>query len=572
LMFDGMIFQKRYEKASNVQQVEKHKLVDAICNQLFGLFGDTRKDRERVNKLFEILNGKKVSIYTSEDDRCRPIQPLSMTNDPKPTWFEEWETCATSTAKFRSSNRSSKPRNSKFGRQKPSAPVPQQQQQRVRSSSGTRHSSRGSRAIRTGSCTGRGQHGLGNSSTSGKSSSSHDRHVSYDRRYDGSGFSSSGGRHKGYGNTADGRHHEANHYTDDQGYQTAATGTSRALSHGTTVQAKQDKGSFEDNNVLSFSDALQQHEEEADDHCPGRHGESRSLQFQDNDGWGRSDEETGGTERRKQNVDPWEHIWEEAPTPSRRQLSTKKAEQSEKAKVKEWQSHERDSDTWKDVDNEKLNFFSNSEWPNSQADESDIAAEWSSTGAVEQDESRSGNTPGLPMTEISYAQAAGGAKHKKAETREIYHGLEGNSLADKFHSSVSFRNVPEFVPAASRTTSRSPSEATPSEFDGYHSDTFSVVRPVPHRARTGFAIAGHPMALSHMPYSRNFAVGRVKHMAKANNNAGTTEDSNGNDAESIQGAARGGYSMPMNGVMMQPMILMPVPYNALPQMPPAHNM
>ena len=226
-----------------------------------------------------------------------------MTNDPKPTWFEEWETCATSTAKFRSSNRSSKPRNSKFGRQKPSAPVPQQQQQRVRSSSGTRHSSRGSRAIRTGSCTGRGQHGLGNSSTSGKSSSSHDRHVSYDRRYDGSGFSSSGGRHKGYGNTADGRHHEANHYTDDQGYQTAATGTSRALSHGTTVQAKQDKGrttstlissflfsiffsqsfpigSFEDNNVLSFSDALQQHEEEADDHCPGRHGESRSLQFQ----------------------------------------------------------------------------------------------------------------------------------------------------------------------------------------------------------------------------------------------------------------------------------------------------
>ena len=72
-MFDGMIFQKRYEKASNVQQVEKHKLVDAICNQLFGLFGDTRKDRERVNKLFEILNGKKVSIYTSEDDRLVSI-------------------------------------------------------------------------------------------------------------------------------------------------------------------------------------------------------------------------------------------------------------------------------------------------------------------------------------------------------------------------------------------------------------------------------------------------------------------------------------------------------------------
>jgi hypothetical protein len=298
-------------------------------------------------------------------------------------------------------------------------------------------------------------------------------------------------------------------------------------------------------------------------------------------------------------VDPWEHIWEEAPTPSRRQLSTKKAEQSEKAKVKEWQSHERDSDTWKDVDNEKLNFFSNSEWPNSQADESDIAAEWSSTGAVEQDETRNGNTPGLPMTEISYAQAAGGAKHKKAETREIYHGLEGNSLADKFHSSVSFRNVPEFVPAASRTTSRSPSEATPSEFDGYHSDTFSVVRPVPHRTRAGFAIAGHPMALSHMPYSRNFAVagrvkqfvalqqpfiqvpfiqpfqghvGHIKHMGKANNNGGTTEDSNGNDGESIQGGARAGYSMPMNGVMMQPMILMPVPYNALPQMPPTHNM
>lgn len=72
LMFDGMIFQKKYEQARlrSEEDCEMTELLDSICNQLVGQF-DSRKDRDRVNKLFAILNGHKVSIFPNDDGSDR---------------------------------------------------------------------------------------------------------------------------------------------------------------------------------------------------------------------------------------------------------------------------------------------------------------------------------------------------------------------------------------------------------------------------------------------------------------------------------------------------------------------
>jgi len=143
LMFDGMIFQKKYEQAH--RRVENDnlcgkKLNEQIINQLVGESMDSPKDRDRVFKLLAILKGQRVDIINNNDEsycpsnkdygwvKCRPIQgPMTATNDHEPAWFSEWSLNTSSRRK--STSRSYKPRQ---------GPVSKSQEV-IRSSSGTRH-------------------------------------------------------------------------------------------------------------------------------------------------------------------------------------------------------------------------------------------------------------------------------------------------------------------------------------------------------------------------------------------------------------------------------------------------
>jgi len=561
LMFDGMIFQKKYEQArlrSEDQECKMDDLLDSICNQLVGQF-DSRKDRDRVNKLFAILNGHKVQISNDDgSDRCRPIPQLSITNDHEPNWFSDW-----------ASNTSSKPvRRKSTSRYQKTARSSKPQQ---RSSSGSRQSSRAPPSSRSNRIIPMGRQA--------PDRKSHDRYGYSDRSsgYGGSsGFGSGSGplRHKS-GSQSDnyGGYQESNHYTDDQGYNTAATSQSRSISQNSAMQVKPIKGNCEDNHVLSFSDALASKcndlscsDDREDQHQSYRH--SRGLHFQDDDGWG---EEAPHKERKDRGS--WEDVWEEAPPPpSRRQNATTaikklidvpEAPAPEKAKANEWPNHDKDSDSWRDVDNEKLNFFSNPGWPNSQADESDLGAgEWSSAGADHED-SKSVQNVSAATSEISYAQAAGAKQNvveqAKSSTFGSTPGLpQSEDWVNQFQRSL---HVREFVPQ-SRTTSRSPSESTPSEYDGYQSDNIFVRQLPRNNIRTGFALAGY-----HFP---RYPVGsRISKKAHAENN----NDGNGNDIDGqCMGMQHSSYHpIPMT-VMMAPVMMTPIPYNNLQQMPQSNNM
>lgn len=70
LMFDGMIFQKKYEQArvSNEQDKDSQisRILDTVCNQAIL---DSRRDRERVMQLFAVLTGHRVpEIYQSNNN------------------------------------------------------------------------------------------------------------------------------------------------------------------------------------------------------------------------------------------------------------------------------------------------------------------------------------------------------------------------------------------------------------------------------------------------------------------------------------------------------------------------
>ena len=71
LMFDGMIFQKKYEQARLSSQHEKGfqmtRILDAVCNHAIM---DSRRDRDRVMKLFGILSGHRViEVLNTDNDR-----------------------------------------------------------------------------------------------------------------------------------------------------------------------------------------------------------------------------------------------------------------------------------------------------------------------------------------------------------------------------------------------------------------------------------------------------------------------------------------------------------------------
>jgi inhibitor of KinA sporulation pathway (predicted exonuclease) len=68
-MFDGMIFQKKYSQAKG--ETDTNALLDSVCSQFAGNEHESRKDRDRVNKLFSVLNGDKLSFSTFNDGSDR---------------------------------------------------------------------------------------------------------------------------------------------------------------------------------------------------------------------------------------------------------------------------------------------------------------------------------------------------------------------------------------------------------------------------------------------------------------------------------------------------------------------
>ena len=73
LMFDGMIFQKKYEQARVSSEHDKgfqiSRVLDAVCNQAILA---SQRDRDRVIQLFGVLCGHRVTeIYEqgSNNDR-----------------------------------------------------------------------------------------------------------------------------------------------------------------------------------------------------------------------------------------------------------------------------------------------------------------------------------------------------------------------------------------------------------------------------------------------------------------------------------------------------------------------
>ena len=92
-MFDGMVFQKKYEKArlrKDEAGVDVDELLESICSSKDVVI-DSPKDRERVNKLFCVLNGQSVNLPKFDnDDRARAIPRLSTALEHEPIWYTEW--------------------------------------------------------------------------------------------------------------------------------------------------------------------------------------------------------------------------------------------------------------------------------------------------------------------------------------------------------------------------------------------------------------------------------------------------------------------------------------------------
>merc|ERR1719153_1148272 len=298
-------------------------------------------------------------------------------------------------------------------------------------------------------------------------------------------------------------------FTDDAGYHTAATSQSRAMSQNSATQPKP---AIEDNNVLSFSDALAskchdvrecQAGPATQTHGLPRHKSTRPVQetsnAPDEDGWGPPNEPQIGE---KKDRSSWDDVWEETPHIPRRQMAqaTQAKKAAEKAKRSETQT---DTDSWRDVENEKLNFFSAgpTSWGNSQADESDNLA-WSDSEAEEPKAPSSKEALPSAKSEISYAQAAG-ARQQEANEKSSFPTSIDSDWANRFQSSIDLRKVPEFVPASSRAASRCPSESAPSEYD-YQSDTLSLPyrtmpRAIPSRAGMFSQVA---IPYTRYPYGR----------------------------------------------------------------------
>jgi len=617
LMFDGMIFQKKYEQAQKKVENDNlcgKKLNEQIMNQLVGESIDSPKDRDRVFKLLAILKGQRVNIINNNDEsycannkgpvygwaKCRPIQgPMTATNDHEPAWFSEWS--LTTSARRKSASRSfAKPRQG-----------PAVKSQVVRSSSGSRQSSRVDRPTR------KPQNRVNDGFNT-------DRPTFRDRRRVVEGalpsynfaprnnFSSSEdsrrgkapssvSRVDGFGARGEGIYTEPSQFTDDAGYHTAATSQSRALSQNSQNQPKLQRK--EDNNVLSFSDALASkcHDvrncsDPVEDTHVSRH-KSRAQetpQSQDDDGWGPPVEPHP---REKKDRSSWDDVWEETPHIPRRLVATQAKKAAEKASReivrKSRERSDKETDTWRDVENEKLNFFSAgpTSWENSQADESDNLA-WSESEAEEPKAPSTKEALPSAKSEISYAQAAGARQQiQEANQKTSFPTSIDSDWAHRFQSSIDLRKVPEFVPASSRAASRCPSESAQSEYE-YQSDTLSLsyrtMPRIPSRAgmfgqvafplrypaygRLAKAVVCHqPLIQVPITYPAHYGqINTVKKHPEGN------QDLNGNEETSSQtGLPHHSYMAPLNVAMVPMAVVMPSNciYNPLGQMqPPQQNL
>lgn len=499
MMFDGMVFQKKYEKARQKKyenekkedELDVDELIDSICSLLVI---DSPKDRERVDKLFAILNGAKVPIFKYDnEDRCRPTPALSSSLDHEPIWYTEWS----SNNSIRASQMHSRTRRGHFANTRPR---PQRPHYRSMSTMKSR----------------RGGFGGSLSSKPMRGSSTHKGHSDRDNRFS-SSSSYKGGSERSFpaGNTLstnktqksslDHFNNDHNQSTDDTGYNTFAS-TNQPQSTQVTKMAPviQSKGNEVD--VLSFSDALSISKSNENNNSKSLgttvglvgnqtkqlHPNTSSLQFgnisnyvdsdHDSDGWSDSPKQslrkperiTLGPNRptdqlkpayanlprsksgyKQTSRDSWVDVWEEMPPvpPTQTIQSTNQnagntiGRQSLAARESHDIKEPHSDSAWEDVDTEKKTERYPGEWRNEKRGLGGRSRdEW-----IEKEKARG---------EISYAQAAGAVKQEKPVYNQP--SLSGSEWAQQM---IQNKNFQEFVPSCSRPISRTPSETTQSELD-----------------------------------------------------------------------------------------------------------
>jgi hypothetical protein len=262
LMFDGMVFQKKYEKARQKhyekdEDLDLEDLLKSICSLLVI---DSPKDRERVNKLFAILNGAKVTIFKhDQEDRCRPTVPMSTSLDYEPIWYPDWS----SNTSLRASQEHHARRTSRRGNLASA---------RARSARPRYHQMASVKARRGGmfdrKMMSRGNNHVTHKSENRYSSSSSYKGGSSECGYNTTATNNNSGNVNASGSDSnrpnkkqaafDNFTNDNNQLTDDTGYNTLASNNN---SQGSTQQQKQPKQSQTSKgcteiDVLSFSDAL----------------------------------------------------------------------------------------------------------------------------------------------------------------------------------------------------------------------------------------------------------------------------------------------------------------------------
>lgn len=481
LMFDGMVFQKKYEKARQKKhenekkedELDMNELIDSICSLLVI---DSPKDRERVNKLFAILNGAKVPIFKHDnEDRCRPTPALSNSLDHEPIWYTEWS----SNTSIRASQMHSRSRRGHVSNSRTRAQRPHY---RTMSAMKSRRGGLG---------------GFANKSMRG--CATHKTHSDRDNRYS-SSSSYKGGSECGYPTgptlsnnktqktSVDHFSNDHNQSTDDTGYNTFASANPVQSQLIKSKQTNQAKGNEVD--VLSFSDALSisKSNENTTKLSVGnmghqvKHPATTSLQFgnisnyvdsdhDSDDGWSdppqirMSEKNSIGSNRphgileqqkppnypmarsksgyKQASRDSWVDVWEDlppVPTHNGHNMTSSIGQRLESRDTKDVHS----DSAWEDIDTEKKTERYPGEWRNEKRGGIN-REDW-----IEKEKARG---------EISYAQAAGAVKQEKP----AYHqsSLSGSEWAQQM---IQNKNFQEFVPS-SRPISRTPSESTQSEID-----------------------------------------------------------------------------------------------------------
>jgi len=493
LMFDGMVFQKKYEKArlrKDEAGVDFDELLESICSSKDVVI-DSPKDRDRVNKLFCVLNGQSVSLPKFDnDDRARAIPRLSTALEHEPIWYTEW-----------SSNNSLKP-----------AQVFMRQSRRGGSlSQGRARSQRPPhRAMPNGVRPRRGgvfkQGGMRNKEKEHRYSSSG---SSYKGSTSDCGYQSSNqGKQQTkqqpqkQTNKFDTMSNDLNQMTDDTGYNTFSPNNSSTEPQKTkhTAVAQQAKGNETD--MLSFSDALSitkstkmekvpeqvmapspvtitttavtnTQQQQQQQQQPPLATSPNSLQFgnmmslasdQDSDdGW--SNEPKPDLPVQSAQRDSWGDVWEDVAQLSVTQTpKTERPVQSSQQQQRVQQTLHKSSkpslptgkepsifkeDVW-----EKVSDSAWSDVENDKKSSGRYASSWNQDDEWSVDVEKEKPTS-VTRNDFSYAQAAGAVKLQEPKN---------NNNESWVQQMMANKNYQEFVPS-SRPISRTASESAPSEID-----------------------------------------------------------------------------------------------------------